>query len=383
MHPNLPRLRLLSRSRALLVPLLCIIWAHEVVNTPTVSAEHAEREATLGGMCFTSTVSDEATLRGLRRQHVKFNLKKSMYRDGDVIAIYKLDRPGHGSLAGCADACLLNWRLTDDTSQALDTDCSLQTNSHCPMTSGVIVADRKCEAFMFNRQTSVCTLLSAEQSMTLTRSSNFWSGKVVCEDMTSVDDWAEGVVSRRSPPPPPPSGFYLASNGVTVKCPLADVGDTGVVDDVTYTKRTRDQIIDNNLDLLLAPADVASTCTSGITDMSGMFYRKDFNQDIGSWDTSSVTNMAFMFFNASSFDQDIGSWDVSSVTDMRYMFAEASSFNQILSSWDASALEEGNCFRFALGATAWLNAYEGGIAGKNPPLSDSMIAAICGFDGAN
>ena len=25
------------------------------------------------------------------------------------------------------------------------------------------------------------------------------------------------------------SGFYLDSNGVTIKCPLANVGDTGVV----------------------------------------------------------------------------------------------------------------------------------------------------------
>lgn len=135
----------------------------------------------------------------------RYILVCSMFRDGDIIAVYKLDRPGHGSLAGCADACLLNWRLTDDNSQALDTDCSLGENSHCPMTSGIIVADRKCEAFMFNRITSVCTLLSAEQSMRLTQSSDHWSGKLVCEDMSSVDDWAQGVVSRRSPPPPPPS----------------------------------------------------------------------------------------------------------------------------------------------------------------------------------
>lgn len=128
----------------------------------------------------------------------------SMYRDWDIIAVYTLDRPGHGSLAGCADACLLNWRLTEDRSQALDTDCSAIGNGHCPMTSGVLVADRKCEAFMFNRLTGVCTLLSGERSMRLTGSRNFWSGKLICDDMSSVDDWAEAVVSRRSPPPPPP-----------------------------------------------------------------------------------------------------------------------------------------------------------------------------------
>jgi hypothetical protein len=128
-----------------------------------------------------------------------------MYRDGDIIAVYKLDRPGHGSLAGCADACLLNWRLTNDMSQALDTDCSLDENSHCPMTSGILVADRKCQAFMFNRITSVCTLLSADRSLKLTGSSNFWSGKLMCEDINNIHDWAESIVSRVSPPPPPPA----------------------------------------------------------------------------------------------------------------------------------------------------------------------------------
>jgi len=64
------------------------------------------------------------------------------------------------------------------------------------------------------------------------------------------------------------------------------------------------------------------------------------------------------------------------VTDMLAMFEGATAFNQDLSSWDASLVEY--CSNFADGATAWLNAYGGSIAGKNPPLSASLITAGCG-----
>jgi surface protein len=64
-----------------------------------------------------------------------------------------------------------------------------------------------------------------------------------------------------------------------------------------------------------------------ITNMQSMFFFKSFNQDISSWDFSTVTNMYGMFYGATAFNQDISSWDVSSVTDMQSMFYNADAFN--------------------------------------------------------
>ena len=71
--------------------------------------------------------------------------------------------------------------------------------------------------------------------------------------------------------------------------------------------------------------------TTNVTEMNGMFEGLFFNQDIGSWDVSNVTNMVICF--ELTFNQDIGSWDVSNVTDMSMFDA---SFNQDIGSWDVS-----------------------------------------------
>ena len=83
--------------------------------------------------------------------------------------------------------------------------------------------------------------------------------------------------------------------------------------------------------------DIGKWDVSNVTDMANMFASaRAFNQNIGKWDVSKVTNMQGMFSDAEAFNQDIGKWDVSNVTNMSNMFATAKAFNQDIGSWDVS-----------------------------------------------
>ena len=84
--------------------------------------------------------------------------------------------------------------------------------------------------------------------------------------------------------------------------------------------------------------------------MSGgeQFTPTAFNQPIGDWDTSSVTDMNFMFYLASSFNQPIGNWNVSDVVDMQSMFFLATSFNQDISNWYVTNVSDCGNFSSAL-----------------------------------
>ena len=81
--------------------------------------------------------------------------------------------------------------------------------------------------------------------------------------------------------------FQLASNNKTITCDGASFGQTGVVGGKTYTKVNRNTLVS----MISGGQDVSCVCTSGITNMQGLFQNKQtFNQDISSWDTSNAVS---------------------------------------------------------------------------------------------
>jgi surface protein len=87
--------------------------------------------------------------------------------------------------------------------------------------------------------------------------------------------------------------------------------------------------------------DLSSWDTSSVIDMSSMFSEAAaFNQDLFSWNTSSVTDMSRMFIFAVAFNQDMSAWNTSFVTDTSEMFSHAHAFNQDISAWDTSSVTD-------------------------------------------
>lgn len=109
--------------------------------------------------------------------------------------------------------------------------------------------------------------------------------------------------------------------------------------------------------------------TSNITNMSAMFFNAtSFNQSLNNWNTSSVLYMDSMFEGATAFNGSISGWNVSNVLYFDYMFDSATTFNQPLNSWNtSSALSLMNMF---YGATAF-----------NQPLNNWNTSNVTNMNG--
>jgi len=183
----------------------------------------------------------------------------------------------------------------------------------------------------------------------------------------------------------------------TCQCPNATVGDTAVINGVTYTavdnSTIAGQIANSNVNLCTTlvtsmselfkdntsfNSDISFWDTSNVTDMSEMFsYATSFNQDISSWDISSAIDLQGMFYGASPFNQNIGNWDTSSVTDMSEMFANASNFNKNIGSWDTSKVT--NMYFMFNNATSF-NQDIGSWDTSNVTMMRSLFDGATSFD---
>ncbi len=84
----------------------------------------------------------------------------------------------------------------------------------------------------------------------------------------------------------------------------------------------------NAINLIEVPITIPTT----ITNLSYTFYgASSFNQDISNWNVLNVTNMSYMFANATNFNQSINYWKTNNVTTMEGMFKNATNFNQDIS----------------------------------------------------
>ncbi len=95
-----------------------------------------------------------------------------------------------------------------------------------------------------------------------------------------------------------------------------------------------------------------------ITNMVDVFIYSLFEGDISEWNTSNVTNMDYMFYQATNFNSNIGNWDVSNVTKMDYMFNNAEKFNQNISSWNLDNIK--SSYSMFDKAKAFLDKYNSG-----------------------
>ncbi len=110
--------------------------------------------------------------------------------------------------------------------------------------------------------------------------------------------------------------------------------------------------------------DIARPFLSYVTNASRAFSGTGIENvpNMNQWQVSTITDMSYMFADASLFNSNIGGWDVSNVNDMEGMFSDATSFDQSLGVWALSSLGGGkltlsnsgmSCDNYGLSLYGW------------------------------
>jgi len=76
-----------------------------------------------------------------------------------------------------------------------------------------------------------------------------------------------------------------------------------------------------------------------MSSYQGTINSQNFNVDLSTWNTASVTSMSHMFQNAHNFNGDISTWNTQSLAHMGKMFENAHSFNADITKWTCDAYE--------------------------------------------
>lgn len=107
--------------------------------------------------------------------------------------------------------------------------------------------------------------------------------------------------------------------------------------EVHATNETIKDIVDEYLNKYGNDANLNNIDVSHVTDMSMVFYNKDFIGDVSEWDVSNVEIFRSMFQGCKNFNSDISKWDVHNGESFDSMFAWCRSFNSDISTWDVSS----------------------------------------------
>lgn len=183
---------------------------------------------------------------------------------------------------------------------------------------------------------------------------------------------------KEPPPPLPPYTLRLKyKEGVTPtfsKGTGVQVSSSPNIWDLTYENSNWENILYNHTDLL----EVLSANSTGVTNMSIMFWNCTSLTTVPLFDTSSVTNMFGMFVSCTSLTT-VPLFDTSNVTSMENMFLNCTSLTSI-PLFDTSKVTNmnsmfNNCINVEIGA---LSLYQQASSQANPPSSHDRTFYKCG-----